>query len=162
MLRQVCLASLVRGVAVVAVSLAAIEAPAQGRYEPVTEDDVQLIKLNHYFSADKKHHDPDFEWTFTKGEFRIRKGMGEIPVDLRKLLLPEGVLAAEIRGKWKIDAEKSQLVLTGIKHGKQDGRKEVRLPIYRTAPTVIRIGDPQHVFSVEPANPPTNPKTAGL
>jgi hypothetical protein len=34
------------------------------------------------------------------------------------------------------------------KAGERAGRKNVSLVIYRTAPTVIRIGDPQFVFGV--------------
>lgn len=121
---------------------------AQGDYAPVTEADVVKLKLNHYFTVDRKASSPDFAWTFTKTEFVLKKAAGEIPADLQSRLLPAGTTGEEIRGKWKVDAGK--LILTDIRAGEAAGVKEVILPIYRTAPTVVRIGDVQYVFGVEP------------
>ncbi|MFN0055913.1 MAG: hypothetical protein ACKV0T_27530 [Planctomycetales bacterium] len=137
---------------------------AQGRFPPVTDGDVLGLSLNHYFSADKKHHPADFEWTFTETTFLLRKGDGPIPVDLQAKLLPKGAAADEIRGRWKLDEKDGPaLVLTKIQAGDKEGRPEVRLPIYRTAPTVIRIGEPQYVFAFDQelaANPQDDPPEA--
>ncbi len=122
---------------------------AQGQYSPVTDADVISLKLNHYFTLDKKSHDPDFEWTFTKTEFVLKKGKNAIPGDLLKKLLPAGTAAEEIRGKWKLqDKDGQQLVLTEIKAGEKAGNKDVSLIIAKTAPTVVRIGETQYVFGV--------------
>ncbi|MFO0811816.1 MAG: hypothetical protein U0796_01260 [Gemmatales bacterium] len=121
----------------------------QGSYTPVTAEQVAKLKLNHYFTADKKYQRPEFTWTFTATEFVIKKGEGAIPSDLLNKLLTEGVTAEEIRGSWKLTGKENQeLVLTEIKAGKQVGKKEVRLHLYKTAPTVVRIGEPQYVFAI--------------
>jgi hypothetical protein len=121
----------------------------QGQFPPVTEANVIALKLSHYFTPDRKHHQPDFEWTFTKTEFVIKKGKGQIPADLVQKLLPAGASADEIRGKWQLQGQEGQrLVLTDIKAGVQAGKKDVSLSIYKTGGTVVRIGEPQYVFSV--------------
>ena len=131
-------------------------ADAQGQYREVTAEDVLAIQLNHYFTPDRKAHWPDFAWSFTKDEFVLKAGTGAIPADLVKRLLPAGSKADEIRGKWKLLFQEGRfLVLTDIlgtdaSGGEVLGNKEAKLIIYRTAPDVIRIGDPQHVFGVGP------------
>ena len=129
-------------------------ADAQGQYREVTAEDVLALKLNHYFTPDNKGHEPDFAWSFTKDEFVLKSAAGAIPADLVKRLLPAGAKADEIRGKWKL-ANSRQLVLTDIlatdsSGGEVLGNKEAKLIIYRTAPTVVRIGDPQYVFGIGP------------
>jgi hypothetical protein len=113
--------------------------PGMG-YGPVTEGDVVNLR----------RPDSDFEWTFTKTEFVLKKSKGAIPADLTDKLLPGGTTADEIRGKWQLIRQDGQrLVLTEIKAGDKPGNKEVSLKIYRTAPYIIRIGEPeQYVFSV--------------
>lgn len=121
-------------------------AAAQGRFS-VTESDLPEMKLNHYFTPDKKSHARDFEWTFTKTGFTIKKGTGPIPRHLLDQLLPPGSDADEVTGGWTLKGGK--LELTGVKAGGKDGRKGVSLPIFKTAPTVVRICDPeQYVFGV--------------
>ena len=123
---------------------------AQGQYSPVTESDMAVLKLNHYFTPDDRPHEVDFQWTFTKTEFVIKKGTGAIPADLRRQLLPKGATADEIRGQWTLTEKgDKRLLLSGIKAGDQDGNKDVSLRIYKTAPTVVRIGEPQYVFGIE-------------
>ena len=133
---------------VVAILALAGAANGQGKFTPVTAEDVPTLKLNHYFTTDKKGgRTADFEWSFTKGTFTIKKGKTGIPADLIGKLLPEKATADEITGKWTVEA--GQLVLTDIKAGDAKGKESVKLPIYRTAPTVIRIGEPQYVFAIE-------------
>jgi hypothetical protein len=135
-------------VAVLFLLCTAGSALAQGPYTPVSEEEMTKLKLNHYFTPDKKGLQPDFEWTFTKGEFLIKKGKAAIPADLRKKLLAGD--AEEIRGEWKLEEKDGRkLVLSDIKVGNKTQMKEVRLPIYKTAPTVVRIGEPQYVFAIE-------------
>jgi hypothetical protein len=128
---------------------------AQGNYDEVTAEDVVQLELNHYFTPDNKGHQPDFEWSFTKDEFVIKGAAGAIPADLVPRLLPAGTKAAEIRGKWKLTRTSGvQLVLTEIvgtdRAGEEVlGQKETKFPIYRTAPTVIRVGQPQYVFGLK-------------
>jgi hypothetical protein len=78
-----------------------------------------------------------------------------IPADLRQRLFPADKAptaddAAEIRGRWTLDSKKGTLILTEVAADKLAGRKSVKLPIYRTAPTVVRIGEVQYVFSLLP------------
>ncbi len=121
---------------------------AQGDF-PVTEADITAMTLNHYFTADKTSHEADFSWSFTKDGFALKKGKASIPSDLAAKLLPEGASANEIEGKWAL--KNGMLVLTQIKAGKREGRKEVGLSVYKTAPIVVRIGydSPQYVFAVK-------------
>src|SRR5438477_8259430 len=77
-------------------------ARAQGTYAPVSDADVRSLKLNHYFSADRKSRETDFEWSFRKSDFIIKKGKGKIPSDLVSKLLGDWDDADEIRGKWKL------------------------------------------------------------
>ena len=122
---------------------------AQGQFSPVSDANVVDLKFNHYFTPDKKSHDADFEWTFTKTEFVLKKAKGAIPADLLEQLLPKNTTADEIRGKWKLqDKDGQRLVLTDIKAGDKAGNKDVSLTIYKTAPIVVRIGEPQYVFGV--------------
>lgn len=121
---------------------------AQGNYAPVTNDDVVTMKLNHYFTKAKKHHERDFEWTFADTGFVIKPATGAIPEDLVEKLLPEGTEPKEITGKWSIDSKTGEIVFTDIQAGDFAGREDVRCPLYRTAPTVIRLGDPQYVFAL--------------
>jgi hypothetical protein len=134
---------------------------AQVRQAPVTETDVVAATLLHYFTRDRAHHPADFEWTFTETDFVLKKEVGTIPADLLGRLLPAGTTADEIRGKWKLAREKDQpgqrLVLSEIKVGDRALKKEVRLAIYRTAPTVIRIGEPQYVFALNQGHAPPPP-----
>ena len=122
---------------------------AQGKFSSVTDANVVDLKLNHYYTPDQKPHDTDFEWTFTNTEFVLKKGKGPIPSDLMMKLLPEEMATDEIRGLWKLEGGDGQrLVLTKIKAGDKIGKDNVSLRIYKTAPTVVRIGEPQYVFGV--------------
>jgi|GEM_PF-2267097 len=118
-------------------------------HAPVNETNIVDLTFNHYFTPDKKSHAADFEWTFTKKEFVLKKGTGAIPADLLEKMLPKGSTADEIRGKWRLaNTEGQQLVLTEIKAGDTSGNEEVSLFIYKTAPTVVRIGELQYVFGI--------------
>jgi hypothetical protein len=115
---------------------------------PVTAAEVVTLKLDHYFTPDRKAHEPDFEWIFTKTGFVLKRAQGPIPADLLEQLLPATDTADEIRGQWKLAKDGQQLLLTGIKAGEKGGKEDVTLFIYKTASTVVRIGEPQYVFSV--------------
>jgi hypothetical protein len=127
--------------------------PPGGGYALVTEADVLALKLNHYFTADRKGRAKDFDWSFSAdGRFSIKNGTGPIPADLLEKLLPAGGERDVIEEKWKFDGKDRgtrTLVLTDIKGDGKPGRTEARLTIYRTAPTVVRIGEPQYVFALE-------------
>ncbi|MGL4554556.1 MAG: hypothetical protein ACRC33_25610 [Gemmataceae bacterium] len=107
------------------------------------------MKLNHYYPLpDKKFHAADFEWSFKKGTFTVKKGKSAIPADLLGKLLVDGV-ADEVEGKWSLNG--GNLVLSEIKAGKKEGRKEVHLSVFKTAPTVVRISyaGAQYVFGID-------------
>jgi hypothetical protein len=118
---------------------------SQGNFR-VAEADLPAMKLNHYFTPDKRSHDADFEWTFTRTGFTIRKG--PIPAHLTDMLLPAGVTGDEITGKWKLTPG-SELELSDSKCGDQPGKQGAKLRAFKTAPTVVRVSDPaQFVFGI--------------
>jgi len=127
---------------------------AQGDYSPVDEEDVLAMRLNHYFTPEKQGREADFEWRFFKDGFVIRSAKGSIPTDLRDKLITKGATAEEIQGKWQVTAKEGrQLVLSEIRVGKKPADKsgkKVSFNIYRTAPTVVRVGQPQYVFGIGP------------
>lgn len=126
----------------------------QGSYADVTAEDVVALKLNHYFTSDKKSREADFLWAFTRDDFVIKKGKGAIPVELSAKLLQKGEATDEIKGKWRV--KQGKLILSAIPQREGSPKQEVALNIYRTAPTVIRIGEPQYVFEVTPSTPSRN------
>jgi hypothetical protein len=138
-----------RRVLVVGVVLAVALAQAAAQ-QPFTvqEADLPAMKLSHYFTPDRVSHQPDFEWAFTKTGFTVKKRTGPIPKHLVEKLLPAGVTGDEITGKWAL--KNGALELTDIKAGKQDGRKGVSIVVFKTAPTVVRVSNPdQFVFGIE-------------
>jgi hypothetical protein len=116
----------------------------------VGESDISSMELKYYYLSDKVSHDADFTWSFKKDTFTVKKGNVKIPSELSEKLLPERTTDNEITGKWAL--KNGELLLTEIKGGDKKGRKEVKLSIYKTAPTVVRIGydAPQYVFVVKP------------
>ena len=148
--RRRCLAAFVGAMVTSGLLFAAPGIARAQPYSPVSAENVVDLKLNHYFTPDKKSHAADFVWTFTKSEFVLKKGTRAIPADLIDKLLGMGATAEEIRGKWQVLADKDgqRLVLTEISAGAKIGRKDVSLSIYKTAPTVVRIGEPQYVFGI--------------
>jgi len=119
---------------------------AQGNFT-VTEGDIPRLKLNHYFTADKRPHDADFSWTFTKTSFTIKKEKGPIPSHIVGMLLPAGITADEITGNWTLQGRR--LNLTKIRAGNSEGKKDVSLPIFKTAAVIVRICDPEQcVFQI--------------
>ncbi|MBX7104703.1 MAG: hypothetical protein K1X57_11520 [Gemmataceae bacterium] len=119
-----------------------------GKDPTVTADQVVRLRLDHYDAGDRKSHAADFEWTFSKEEFVIKKGKGAIPADLLKKLLHTEA-ADEIRGKWALDKGGQTLVFTQIKAGQTAGKKEVRMAIVHTGVGVFRLGDPEYVFGLK-------------
>jgi hypothetical protein len=102
-------------------------------YQAVTDEDMPRLKFNHYFTPEKKNHAGDFEWSFTKTDFVMKKGKGAIPEHLQKALLPEGTSADDIRGKWKIEEKNGRwLVLTDIKSGDKAGKESARVTVHPT------------------------------
>ncbi len=122
---------------------------AQGDYGPVTAKAVRNLSFNHYFTPDKKSHTADFQWVFTETDFVIASGKGPIPAPLLEQLVGEKIEADEVSGQWKLNRDGSEVVLSQISVGPVRYKKSVTFAIYKTAPTVVRIGDPQFVFSVE-------------
>lgn len=133
-----------RELMLLAAAMMAAPVLARGQYHEVTPEDVISMRLNHYSTPDKKGRLADFEWLFFKADFVIKRGEGPIPKDLSTRLAPGIEVVDEIKGKWRL--KDGKLELTDVKVGKAAG-KSLSLPIYRTAPTVIRVGDPQYVFA---------------
>ena len=121
----------------------------QGQYSPVTEADLPKLSLNHYFTPEGKAAEQKFVWTFAAdGTFEAKEGDGGLPLDLRKRLTGSEAAAKKLTGEWKLEA--GQIVFSEVE---ADGKPvtpatSASYRIYRTAPTVIRIGEPQYVFGV--------------
>jgi hypothetical protein len=115
----------------------------------VAEGDITAMKLDHYYGPDKRLREADFTRSFEKEAFTLKKGKANIPADLVEKLLPEGAAADEIGGRWAL--RDGRLLLTEVRAGKQEGRKEVSLSVYKTAAEVVRIGygAPQYVFAID-------------
>lgn len=125
-------------------------ARAQGHYAPVVDADLIGAAFNHYYDANMKAViPPDFSWTFTATNLVIKPSKGSIPADLLQQLAAGAKDVKTIVAGWKVEA--GQLVITGPTVDGVPRRTMVKLPINRTAPTVIRIGRHQYVFSPAPA-----------
>lgn len=123
---------------------------AQGHYAPVADSDLIGASFNHYYDANMKAViPPDFSWTFTATNLVIKLGKGPIPADLLQQLAAGAKDVKTIVAGWKVEA--GQLVITGPTVDGEPRRTMVKLPVNRTAPTVIRIGQHQYVFSPGPA-----------
>jgi hypothetical protein len=119
---------------------------SQGDFK-VAESDIPAMKFNHYYGPDKKHREPDFEWSFANETFVLKKRKSAIPDDLQAVFLEKAATADEITGKWSF--KDGKITFSDIKAGKQEAKKEASIGVYKTAPTVVRIGDvPQYVFAV--------------
>lgn len=119
--------------------------PGASSVREVVESTVLKLRLNHYYTSDKQFRQADFTWTFSDSGFSITEGTGAISHDLIVLLLDEYRPVKRLEGAWEL--KQGQLRLSLLKCDGADVDKEAMLPIYHTAPTVVRIGDPQHVFS---------------
>lgn len=116
-------------------------------YQAVTAEDMPKFKLNHYFNKENKSTLLDFDWTFDKdGTFKM-EAKEALPVHLRELLLSKDSKAKALTGKWAI--ANGEITFTEIKAGDEKGVEKAKMHVYRTAPTVIRIGEPQYVFGAK-------------
>lgn len=123
---------------------------AQGHYAPVVDADLIGASFNHYYDANMKAViPPDFSWTFTATNLVIKSGKGSIPTDLLQQLAAGAKDVKTIVAGWKVEA--GQLIITGPTVDGESRHTMVKLPVSRTAPTVIRIGRHQYVFSPGPA-----------
>lgn len=131
--------------------------PAPGfDYAAVTETDVPRMKFAHFFDEQKQFHDAAFAWTFdADGTFRIAAGKKAIAGELCRRLLGEAVEVQEITGRWRLVPGNNGGVLIRflevVADGKERQTEDATYRIYRTAPTVVRIGEPQYVFSLQKA-----------
>lgn len=125
-------------------------------YAKVTAEDMLALQFNHYFSVDRKGHEADFEWSFTQKGFAMKEAKGPIADYLTKTLALDAEKVKRVEGKWKLVTKSNggqAIVFTDIKADGKPVANEVEMSIYRTAPTVIRIGEPQHVFARMPLQP---------
>ncbi len=121
-------------------------AVAQGNYAPVTAADLPGAKFNHYYNEKGKAvFPPDFTWSFSTNSLHIKAGKGPIPPDLLNHLAGGRKGIKEVQAGWKI--KDHHLFISGILLDGEPVRTMVKLPVYRTGPTVIRIGEKQYVFS---------------
>lgn len=120
-------------------------APAQGAYNPVTGPDLAGADFNHYFNDNKKVvTPPDFSWTFSATDLVIKAGKGLLPADLTRQLAAGRKDVKTIEATWKVENGSLLISVTAIDGNPASGEASFRA--YRTAPTVIRIGEQQYVF----------------
>ncbi|HVJ80980.1 MAG TPA: TlpA disulfide reductase family protein [Planctomycetia bacterium] len=116
-------------------------------YSPVVATDLERCVLNHYFTPERSYSLADFEWKFSAAGFVIASGAAPVPKHLVDLLVGEGKAASKIEGKWKLTGRGGLVLFDLAVDGAKKELPEKTLAVYRTAPTVVRIGDPQHVFA---------------
>lgn len=127
------------------------KAAEPGRYKPITKEEIPRLELAYYYTPDKDYRKPDFAWKFREGKFALAAEESQVPEELMQRLLGKNVTPGKVRGRWElIDDNGMKLVLFSIVADGHKIKRKVILPIYRTAPTVIRIGNPQLVFTVRP------------
>jgi hypothetical protein len=141
-----CISSIwLRRVLLVAGLAGAFSSACGGNYAPVVTTDLIGAKFNHYYDANMKAvAPPDFAWSFTATNLVIQSRSGPIPTDLLQELAAGKTEVKRIEATWKI--ETGELVITEIKLDGVLTTTLSRLPVARTAPTVIRIGRHQYVF----------------
>ncbi len=124
--------------------------PRPRQYAQARDADLTSAKLIHYSTPTKLYNQADFEWSFTNTNFVIRCHLSPIPGAIVDRCLPKICAASRITGKWTIKDGKGQwLVLTGIRVEKYDVPVEVKFPIFKIAPRIIRIGkSDQYVFLI--------------
>ena len=71
-----------------------------GDYGPVTTELLTGATFNGRTGQDRSFD--DLQWTFQKDTFQITAGANGLPPVLAERLLPEGVAASEISGKWSV------------------------------------------------------------
>jgi hypothetical protein len=128
------------------------------KYSAVTAPNVDAMSFVHYYTPDKKYRQADFEWTFSKNGFVIKGYDAPLPADLLRQFLPkEGAekRVTQIKGKWRLEGKDGQrLVFTSIEGRTQEGdvagRKRTTISIFKTAPTLIRLGERQYSFTLSP------------
>jgi hypothetical protein len=142
-------------IAALLLAVGSVEGDGPIGYSQVTQADLPLLSLNHYFDANGKSPGTKFVWTFAAdGTFDVQPGEAGIPLDLRQRLAGDVAEAKQISGKWKLEGRMIRFSEVKIDGKPATPEEQASYSIYRTAPTVIRIGEPQYVFELLPA-PPT-------
>lgn len=122
-----------------------------GRYSPVAKADLPAMKFAYYFDVNDKHHEADFTWTFTTDKFKIASKKGPVAAEILKKIKATAKAPKTIEGKWFLETSPqggTTLSLTDMRVDDMPFSGKATYNIYRTAPTVIRIGEPQYVFGL--------------
>lgn len=154
MRRSISRRSLLAAGFAVALSVATAMGAMPVGYSAVTEADLPQMSLNHYFTPAGRPGDQQFAWTFAAdGTFEAKAGEGSIPLELRQRLTGSEAEAKQIAGKWKL--AEGQIHFSDVKADGKAVAPETPAVyrIYRTAPTVVRIGEPQYVFGIDYSKP---------
>jgi hypothetical protein len=88
--------------------------------------------------------DPQIEWVFKDSDFSVDSGDKTLPKDLSEPLLGAGLSGTRVEGKWRLDAVKSELVLTELRSGDQPGQAGATLPILPAGAVRANLGKRQY------------------
>jgi hypothetical protein len=89
--------------------------------------------------------DGGHEWFFeTETKFILLAGKQPLTPNVLEALLGPGRTALRIEGKWRLDNNNTELVLTEIQADGKDGLKEARLPVQPAGLARVNIGPYQY------------------
>jgi hypothetical protein len=116
--------------------------PIGGNYGPVTRD--HLIGERVWWCGGPS--DERFVGAFSQDGFVIKGEGGPVPRDVLDAILGKGREARLIEGKWELT--RSALILSGIRADDVDGFADVRLKVFLTGPSLVRMsfGGRQYVL----------------
>jgi hypothetical protein len=116
--------------------------PIGGWYGPVTHEHLIGVRVCLGGSVTNS----EFVWAFSQHGFAIKGNDGPIPQDVLDAVLGEGSEARLIEGKWELAGP--ALILSEIRADNVGGFAEVRLKMFLTGPSVVRVnlGGSQYVL----------------
>ena len=120
---------------------------AEGEFPLVQPGALKGASFNFYYGPDNKAvFSPGFTWTFSAAKTIITAGKHPIPADILEHLAAGDKKVHWIEADWQISGN-HYLILSRVKIDGHTNRATWSLPLGYTAPTLIRIGAHQYVFS---------------
>ena len=120
---------------------------AEGEFPPVQPGALKGASFNFYYGPDNKAvFSPGFTWTFSTAKTTITAGKHPIAADILEHLAAGGKKVHRIEADWHISGN-HYLILSRVKIDGHTNRATWSLPLGYTAPTLIRIGEHQYVFT---------------
>lgn len=126
-----------------------------GDYGPVTHEILANARLTGRTGRDRSYD--DLQWVFEEDSFLITAGTNGLPPVLASLLLPEGVNATEISGKWTV--ANNEITFTEIAaDGELTDQPSRTLRTFLTPLLRIEAGE-QYKFEMQTTSPRASENT---